>query len=168
MITKDQIPEAARSAAITERVAGGSASEVIAAALNAWPRARQDYDLGEWSMCLPFPQKDPLHMTPEQEALREKVARAMAAADGGPEGSTLFEIHMREFGDGYRNGADAAIAVVLKEAATLAGAQVTSGAVMMADGSRRILTEIDIEMLRIHARGKEAAILSLIPQEDGK
>ncbi len=39
----------------------------------------------------------------------EKVARAMVAADSGPEGSTLFAIHLREFGDGYRSAARAAI-----------------------------------------------------------
>ncbi len=44
---------------------------------------------------------------------REKVARAMIAADSGPEGSKLFEIHWEEFADGYRKGADAAIAELL-------------------------------------------------------
>jgi hypothetical protein len=43
--------------------------------------------------------------------LLEKVARAMAAKDSGPEGSVLFEIHWREFGEGYLSGAVAALAV---------------------------------------------------------
>ena len=54
MITKDQIPEAARSAAITERVAGGSASEVIAAALNAWPGTWRERPLEHQWICLPI------------------------------------------------------------------------------------------------------------------
>lgn len=56
-------------------------------------------------------------MTPEQKALREAVARAMVAKDSGPDGSTLFEVHWREFGEGYLSGADAAIAVALERAA---------------------------------------------------
>lgn len=39
----------------------------------------------------------------------EKVARAMAANDSGPEGSSLFEIHWREFGRGYLDSAAVAI-----------------------------------------------------------
>lgn len=58
-------------------------------------------------------------MTPEQKALREAVARAMVAKDSGPDGSTLFEVHWREFGEGYLSGADAAIAVALERAAKL-------------------------------------------------
>lgn len=43
------------------------------------------------------------------ERVVEAVARAMAEADSGPEGSTLFEIHMREFGIGYYDAATVAI-----------------------------------------------------------
>lgn len=39
----------------------------------------------------------------------ERVARAMVAADSGPEGSTLFDIHWEEFGEGYMAGARVAI-----------------------------------------------------------
>jgi len=39
----------------------------------------------------------------------EKVARAMVAADSGPEGSPLFEIHWREFGVRYKSSARAGI-----------------------------------------------------------
>lgn len=39
----------------------------------------------------------------------ERVARAMAAKDSGPIGSILFDIHWREFGDGYISSALAAI-----------------------------------------------------------
>jgi len=39
----------------------------------------------------------------------ERVARAMAAKDSGPEGSELFGIHWDEFGDGYVESARAAI-----------------------------------------------------------
>lgn len=39
----------------------------------------------------------------------ERVARAMVVADSGPEGSTLFDIHWEEFGEGYMAGARAAI-----------------------------------------------------------
>lgn len=56
--------------------------------------------------------------------LREKVARAMAAKDSGPEGSPLFDIHWREFSDGYLASTDAALSLirneVLEEAARLA------------------------------------------------
>ena len=45
------------------------------------------------------------------DELVEKMARAMAAKDSGPEGSVLFEIHWREFGEGYLSGAVAALAV---------------------------------------------------------
>ena len=39
----------------------------------------------------------------------EKVAKAMAAAESGPEGSALFSIHWDEFGDGYLDSARVAI-----------------------------------------------------------
>lgn len=39
----------------------------------------------------------------------ERVARVMVAADSCPEGSILFDIHLAEFGDGYRKNARAAI-----------------------------------------------------------
>lgn len=39
----------------------------------------------------------------------EKVARAMAARDSGPEGSSLFKTHWGEFGDGYKESARTAI-----------------------------------------------------------
>lgn len=39
----------------------------------------------------------------------ERVARAMAANDSGPEGSALFDIHWSEFGEGYTRSARAAI-----------------------------------------------------------
>lgn len=39
----------------------------------------------------------------------ERVARAMAAADSGPEGSKLFEFHWAEFSEGYLSGAAIAI-----------------------------------------------------------
>lgn len=39
----------------------------------------------------------------------ERVARQMAAADSGPEGSEIFNIHWSEFDENYRNGARAAI-----------------------------------------------------------
>lgn len=39
----------------------------------------------------------------------EKMARAMVAEDSGPEGSALFDIHWREFGEGYMVSARAAI-----------------------------------------------------------
>jgi hypothetical protein len=42
-------------------------------------------------------------------SMREKIARAMAAKDSGPEGSALFDIHWQEFQDGYLAGADAAL-----------------------------------------------------------
>jgi len=45
------------------------------------------------------------------DELVKKMARAMAAKDSGPEGSVLFEIHWREFGEGYLSGAVAALAV---------------------------------------------------------
>jgi hypothetical protein len=44
----------------------------------------------------------------------ERVARAMVAADSGPVGSILFDIHLAEFGDGYRKNARAAI-VAMRE-----------------------------------------------------
>jgi len=49
--------------------------------------------------------------------LRERVARAMVAKDSGPEGSLLFKLHWQEFAEGYLTSADAAIAIVLEEAA---------------------------------------------------
>lgn len=42
----------------------------------------------------------------------ERVARAMVAADSGPEGSVLFDMHWAEFGDGYLKTARAAIAAM--------------------------------------------------------
>jgi len=42
----------------------------------------------------------------------ELVARAMVAADSGPEGSALFDIHWHEFGAGYLKSARAAIEVM--------------------------------------------------------
>lgn len=39
----------------------------------------------------------------------EKVAKAMAAAESGPEGSSLFSVHWDEFGDGYMDSARIAI-----------------------------------------------------------
>jgi len=39
----------------------------------------------------------------------ERVAKAMAANDSGPEGSRLFDIHWGEFGGGYMESARAAI-----------------------------------------------------------
>lgn len=96
-------------------------------------------------------------MTPEQEALREKVARAMAAGDSGPEGSTLFEIHMREFGDGYRKGADAVIAVVLDEAAKVAETCRKGGPLKPVAG------EILVGWTQGNARDAAAAIRAMIP-----
>jgi len=52
--------------------------------------------------------------------LRERVAKAMAAKDSGPEGSLLFKLHWQEFAEGYLTSADAAIAIVLEEAAKVA------------------------------------------------
>jgi hypothetical protein len=49
--------------------------------------------------------------------LRERVAKAMVAKDSGPEGSLLFKLHWQEFAEGYLTSADAAIAIVLEEAA---------------------------------------------------
>ena len=97
----------------------------------------------------------------EQQKLREAVARAMVAKDSGPEGSMLFDLHWREFGEGYLASADAAIAVALEEAARIVGAQVQSGAVSLADGTRRPMTDVEIELLRSFARGKEAQIRAL-------
>jgi hypothetical protein len=57
-------------------------------------------------------------MTPSD--LRERVARAMIAKDSGPEGSLLFKFHWQEFAEGYLTSADAAIAIVLEEAAKVA------------------------------------------------
>jgi hypothetical protein len=42
----------------------------------------------------------------------EAIARAMAAADSGPEGSALFAIHWEEFGPGYLNSARAILALI--------------------------------------------------------
>lgn len=39
----------------------------------------------------------------------EKVAKAMASAESGPEGSALFSVHWDEFGDGYMDSARVAI-----------------------------------------------------------
>lgn len=39
----------------------------------------------------------------------DRVARAMLAQDSGPEGSSLFDIHWNEFGEGYMQSARAAI-----------------------------------------------------------
>lgn len=39
----------------------------------------------------------------------DRVARAMAAKDSGPQGSALFDIHWKEFGAGYVESARAAI-----------------------------------------------------------
>lgn len=39
----------------------------------------------------------------------ERMARAMAENDSGPEGSALFDIHWREFGEGYKSSALAAL-----------------------------------------------------------
>lgn len=39
----------------------------------------------------------------------EIAAKAMAAADSGPEGSALFDIHWREFGESYLSGARVAL-----------------------------------------------------------
>ena len=64
------------------------------------------------------------------DELVEKMARAMAAKDSGPEGSVLFEIHWREFGEGYLSGAVAALAVarpvIKKECARVAEGPVYS------------------------------------------
>lgn len=43
------------------------------------------------------------------ESMIERVAKAIVAGDSGPEGSVLFDIHWREFGDGYMKGARTAI-----------------------------------------------------------
>jgi hypothetical protein len=53
--------------------------------------------------------------------LRERVAKAMVAKDSGPEGSLLFKLHWQEFAEGYLTSADAAIAIVLEEAADVVG-----------------------------------------------
>lgn len=55
----------------------------------------------------------------------EKVARAMVAADSGPAGSALFEVHLREFGDGYRSAARAAIEAMREPTAVMAEAGLT-------------------------------------------
>ena len=44
--------------------------------------------------------------------VKERVARAMIAADSGPIGSALYEIHEREFGEGYASSADAALSAL--------------------------------------------------------
>lgn len=44
----------------------------------------------------------------------ERVARAMIANDSGPEGSKLFEIHLDEFGEGYRSSARAAMEAMIE------------------------------------------------------
>jgi len=44
----------------------------------------------------------------------EKMARAMVAQDSGPEGSALFAIHWKEFGDGYLASARAALTALLE------------------------------------------------------
>lgn len=46
--------------------------------------------------------------------MREKMARAMAVADSGPEGSALFDIHWQEFGDGYLSGVDASLTALME------------------------------------------------------
>lgn len=46
------------------------------------------------------------------ETMIERVAKAMVVNDSGPEGSTLYDIHMSEFGDGYRDSARAAIEAI--------------------------------------------------------
>lgn len=43
----------------------------------------------------------------------ERVARAMVAEDSGPEGSMLFDLHWKEFGEGYTCSARAAIEAML-------------------------------------------------------
>lgn len=44
----------------------------------------------------------------------ERVARAMAANDSGPQGSALFDIHWNEFGYGYRESALVAIQAMME------------------------------------------------------
>lgn len=44
----------------------------------------------------------------------ERLARAMAAADSGPQGSGLFEIHWGEFQGGYRESAETALAELIE------------------------------------------------------
>ena len=44
----------------------------------------------------------------------ERVARALAASDSGPEGSKLFRIHWEEFEPGYMNSARAAIEAMME------------------------------------------------------
>ena len=48
------------------------------------------------------------------ESMIERVARAMVAADSGPEGSALFDFHWAEFGEGYMESARVAIAAMRK------------------------------------------------------
>lgn len=62
----------------------------------------------------------------EHEKLVERVARSAAARDSGPEGSALFEIHWREFGEGYKPSMRAAIATIY-EALSETTPHLTSG-----------------------------------------
>jgi hypothetical protein len=85
-------------------------------------------------------------LTPEQEALREKVARELA--------KNIEEEDLWKF---YRRTADAAIAVVLKEAARVAkGYPDTYNDPVSAHAELMTCVRIG------------NAILSLIPQEGGK
>lgn len=48
----------------------------------------------------------------DHERLIELMAKAAVASDSGPEGSTLFDVHWREFGEGYKSSMRAALPVV--------------------------------------------------------
>ena len=109
-------------------------------------------------------------MTTEQEALREKVARALCAAADDDWGRSFFSMvasnNTPKTGqEAYRDLADAAIAVVLKEAAS----RVREKMYMLNIGTpgEGPFTAQD----RVCCETREQAadfILSLIPQEDGK
>lgn len=58
----------------------------------------------------------------------ERVARAMAAKDSGPEGSALFDIHWREFAHGYTTSAVAAIEAMREPTGAMTKAGLTEEA----------------------------------------
>ena len=106
-------------------------------------------------------------MTPEQEALREKVARALCAAADDDWGRSFFSMVAsndtpKTGQEAYRALADAAIAVVLKEA--------LDGIGKVKDGWLNGATVKSMKAGFVEAvfRDFDEAILSLIPQEDGK
>ena len=69
-----------------------------------------------------------------RDELIEHVARAMAEADSGPQGSGLFGIHWQEFGPGYLDAARVAVLALLDKMETPSEGMGRAGLDVLEDG----------------------------------